>query len=234
LFYYLIFYNEGELNNLTKALMYIPKQFKQNDPQTLITLIDNYPLAVLVGTNSEGFEANHIPLYAVQTNAGDYVLKGHIARANEIWGTIGDHSKVLVIFQGPQCYISPNAYPTKKEHGKAVPTWNYVSVHINGAITFVHDAQWKMDMLNHLTNQLESQEATPWQVSDAPKEFIEKQLAGIIGIEIKINSIEGKWKLSQNQPEKNQVGVIKHLTGSTRFNAKEMTEWMQTLNSTSE
>lgn len=207
--------------------MFIPKKFEQNDESQLIELVSNYPFAALVCTSHSGLEATHIPLYLVEMPEGKQVLKGHIARANTLWEIVEKQSSVLVIFQGPQSYVSPNFYPTKKEHGKAVPTWNYVSVHIKGEISFINDAEWKLDMLARLTDKLEAEEASPWKVSDAPKDYIEKQLGGIVGIEIMVNSIEGQWKLSQNQPAQNQAGVIEGLAESLRYGAGTMSDLMK-------
>lgn len=209
--------------------MYIPRKFKQDDESQLIELISSYPFAILVCNSLSGFEATHIPLYLVEIPEGNQVLKGHIAKANTLWKIVEKQSSVLVIFQGPQSYISPNYYPTKKEHGKAVPTWNYVSVHIKGEISFINDAEWKLEMLTYLSDKLEVEEASPWKVSDAPKDYIEKQLGGIVGIEITVNSLEGQWKLSQNQPANNQTGVIEGLSESSRFNASTMSEFMKNL-----
>lgn len=204
--------------------MYIPKKFIQEDKAQLKSLIKNYPLAALVSTNINGLEASHIPLQLIESKDTNWKLMGHIARANPLWKTIEDQSKVLVIFQGPQSYISPNWYPTKREHGKVVPTWNYAAIHITGVLTFIHDTKWKMDMLNRLTNQMESDQPKSWKMSDAPGDFIEKQLNAIVGIEILVSHAEGKWKLSQNQPEENQKGVIHGLSNSHKSGERLMAE----------
>jgi len=209
--------------------MFIPKKFIQKDEEKLSELISEHPFAALVGTGLSGLESSLIPFYLVEMADGNHVLRGHIARANSLWKNLEDQSSVLVIFQGPQCYISPNYYPTKQEHGKAVPTWNYVSVHVKGNISFVNDPEWKLDMLKRLTDKFESEETSPWKVSDAPKEFIEDQLGGIVGIEIAVISMEGQWKLSQNQPARNQKGVIDGLSESTRFDARTMSSLMKNI-----
>ena len=211
--------------------MHISKAFEQTDTSALITCITNNPFATVICNGTKGIEAHHIPLHLVENGKDSLLLKGHIARANKLWKTIEDNTNSLVIFQGPHSYISPNLYPTKQEHGKAVPTWNYISIHIRGNISFIHDSKWKLDMLNQLTNSLEAKEKAPWQVADAPRDYIEKQLGGIVGLEITINSIEGQWKLSQNQPAENQAGVIKGLAESTRFDYKIMSELVKNANS---
>jgi transcriptional regulator len=204
--------------------MYTPKKFKQSDELELVKLIADYPFATLVCVTEYGIEANHIPFLLSQNKNNGHQLKGHIARVNPLWKTVCDSSSVLAIFHGPQSYISPGFYPTKKEHGKVVPTWNYMTVHVKGEITFIHDAEWKLKMLSDLTNALEIDESSPWKVSDAPEGYIEKQLGGIVGLEIDINSLEGQWKLSQNQPANNRFGVIKGLSESQRFGACEMSK----------
>ena len=124
---------------------------------------------------------------------------------------VKEGSEILLIFNGPNCYISPNYYPTKKETGKAVPTWNYVVVHVKGRISFIHDEKWVYSMIDSLTSIHESNQDIPWSMADAPETFIKKMLPAIVGIEISIDSIEGQWKLSQNQPQANKLGVVKGL-----------------------
>ncbi|MGH1542038.1 MAG: FMN-binding negative transcriptional regulator [Arenicella sp.] len=204
--------------------MYIPKKFRQDNQSQLVELIKDRPFATLVCTTSAGLEANHIPLLITATPENNYRLKGHIAKANPLWKTVDNNSSVLVIFHGSQSYISPSFYPTKKEHGKVVPTWNYMSVHVKGNITFISESDWKLQMLTELTDHLENDEPSPWKVTDAPDVYIEKQLGGIVGIEITVESLEGQWKLSQNQPANNQMGVVDGLSTSGRFGACEMSK----------
>ena len=198
--------------------MYIPKHFQQDDIDVLKKLINEYPLATIVINGHNGLNASHIPFYLNADSSGKTLLQGHIAKANSLWQECEDDAQVICIFHGPQTYISPNWYETKKEHGKVVPTWNYISVHAHGTLRLIHDANWKLAQINHLTRQSESEQTVPWSVSDAPPEFIEKLLPAIVGIEIAVEKLEGQWKLSQNQPEKNQSGVIKGLTSSGKYN----------------
>jgi transcriptional regulator len=191
--------------------MYTPKNFEQSDPDQLKALITNYPLATLITYSETGLEANHIP-FLLNSSADTDVLQGHFAKSNQLWKTLKDQSEVLVIFHGPNTYISPNYYPTKQDTGKVVPTWNYVTVHVKGVMSYIHDDDCNMDLVTNLTNQHESEQAIPWTVSDAPKDFTKKMLSGIVGIEITILSMQGKWKLSQNQPEQNQRGVVTGLS----------------------
>lgn len=186
--------------------MYIPKHFEQSDRQALHDLVREYPLATLVVNTDSGLSANHIPLRIHMDQDNGLLLKGHIALANPLWKAqlIG---QALAIFQGPDSYISPNWYPTKQEHGKVVPTWNYTAVHATGELRFIDDAGWKLAFLKKLTNDQESSQEKPWAVTDAPKKFTEKLLSAIVGLELAVTELYGKWKASQNQPEQNQVGV---------------------------
>jgi len=133
---------------------------------------------------------------------------------------------VLAIFHGPNGYVSPNYYPTKQEHGKVVPTWNYVAVHVRGELAFIHEDEWKLEMLNKLTAQHESQQKNPWSVKDAPREFTQSLLGAIVGFEIKVTAMEGKWKAGQNQPNKNRQGTIDGLSVSPNQADKKMAQVM--------
>ncbi|MEH6650174.1 MAG: FMN-binding negative transcriptional regulator [Motiliproteus sp.] len=194
--------------------MHIPKRFQQNDTVQLEGLIRDYPFATLVTQSQSGIDAHHLPVILTERQ-DNKILQAHIAKTNPIWKTTQDNCEVLVIFNGPNCYISPNHYPTKIETGKAVPTWNYVTVHVKGVISFTHDEDWLLAMVENLTAQHESSQATPWSTSDAPKGYIQKMLAAIVGLEIEITAITGQWKLSQNQPEKNRLGVVAGLSSET-------------------
>ena len=207
--------------------MYNPSPFKQQDDQQLKSFIAQYPLATLVSMNSSGLEANHIPLYFVEDESAKPLLRGHIAKANPLWKEVADKSQVLMIFQGPQSYISPNWYPSKKEHGKVVPTWNYAAVHLSGEISFISDNAWKLDMLNTLTNKSERHQPAPWKVADAPEGYVERQMIGIVGIEISLSSMQGKWKMSQNKSDSDHQGVIDGLLESQEPNAGETADFMK-------
>lgn len=186
--------------------MHIPKHFQQDNSEHLKSIILEHPFATLVSHSEQGLEATHLPFILNTVNNQD-VLQGHIAKANPLWENLSEHSDVLIVFNGPNCYISPNHYPTKKEHGKAVPTWNYVAVHVKGKLSFIHDESWNLAMLEKLTHQHEATQESPWSLSDAPEAYIQKMMPAIVGLEICITSITGQWKVSQNQPEKNQRGV---------------------------
>lgn len=199
--------------------MYIPKRFLEDDIDKLKGMMANYSFATLITHNELGIEANHMPLILNKSDQRD-VLQGHIAKANPLWKSIKDKSEVLIIFNGPNCYISPNYYPTKQENGKVVPTWNYVSVHVKGIVSFIYDEQWILTMLKDLTNQYEVNQPVPWSLSDAPQAYIDKMLSAIVGLEIDILSITGKWKVSQDKTEVNQKGIIKGLSQEADSNAQ--------------
>ena len=203
--------------------MHIPKKFQQNDSEQFADIIQQYPFGSLITHSDAGIEANHIPFILSQSNGKD-VLQGHIAKVNPLWENINDNDEVLVIFHGPNCYVSPNYYPTKKQTGKAVPTWNYIVVHVRGRISFKRDDLWNLTMINQLTAQHEAEQPIPWSTADAPEPYIQKMLPAIIGIEIEISSIMGQWKLSQNQPEKNQIGVVEGLSHVDDANSQKIAE----------
>ena len=184
--------------------MYLPAHFAEDRVEVLQALMREHPFATLVSKAGDGLVADHLPL---QLSADGTRLLGHVARANPLWKTAVGQD-VLVIFQGPQAYISPSWYPSKREHGKAVPTWNYVVVHARGRLSTIEDPQGLRSLLDDLVNRHEGELAEPWQVSDAPPDYIEKMLSAIVGIEIGISSLAGKWKTSQNQPAANRAGVV--------------------------
>lgn len=201
--------------------MFTSSKFEQSDPQKVFDLIARYPLATLVTHSEQGINGEPIPLI-LQDSENDRLLQGHIAKASPMWQTVADSSNVLAIFNGPNCYISPNYYPSKVENGKAVPTWNYVQVQATGTISFTHDKTWVYGLLERLTKQLEAQQTTPWSLTDAPETYIERMLSAVVGIEITIDSLVGKWKTSQNQSFKNRTGVIQSLSQSNNSNSREM------------
>lgn len=201
--------------------MHIANTFKQDDQLQLQAIMVKYPFASLVSYSESGLEVNHLPLY-LDTSHDKAVLQGHIAKANPLWKNLKPDSEALVVFQGPNAYISPNFYPTKKQNGRAVPTWNYVAVHVKGEIQMRFDNAFKLNMLHNLTFQQEQKQPKPWSIYDAPPEYIERMLPAIIGIEIQITSMQGQWKLSQNQPEINKQGVAAGLSKSQRNDVLEM------------
>jgi transcriptional regulator len=193
--------------------LYIPSQFEELRADVLYELIRTHPLATLVTYSSNGLNANHIPLYLSEEPMTGRTLRGHIARANPLFSEISKNIEALAIFNGPESYITPSWYATKKETGKVVPTWNYAVVHVSGVLRAIDDESWLEGQLNHLTSQNESVFSEPWAISDAPPDYVKKLLAAIVGIEMTVRDIRGKWKVSQNQPDINQAGVVLGLLG---------------------
>ncbi|MBI3478989.1 MAG: FMN-binding negative transcriptional regulator [Nitrosomonadales bacterium] len=202
--------------------MYTPKFFEEPRIDVMHQLMMARPLATLVTLASSGLAANHIPLHLADTPAPLGTLRGHVARANPLWSDFAKDIEVLAIFHGPDSYITPNWYPTKHETGKVVPTWNYAVVHAHGTLRVIDDAVWVRAQLEALTDHHEAGFTKPWAVSDAPREFTEKLIASIVGIEIIISKLSGKWKVSQNQPALNQAGVIAGLSNSELRDAEAM------------
>ena len=198
--------------------MYLPAHFSEDRVEVLHALMREHPFATLVSKADDSLVADHLPL---QLSTDGTRLLGHVARANPLWKT-ATMQEVLVIFQGPQAYVSPSWYPGKHEHGKAVPTWNYVVVHARGQLTTIEDPQGLRALLDDLVDRHEGEFAAPWRVSDAPPDYIEKMLSAIVGIEIGIASLAGKWKTSQNQPEANRAGVVSGLRARGTDNANGM------------
>lgn len=202
--------------------MYIPEQFTESSIEAMHQFIREKPLATLVTMTSQGLNANHIPLHLVAEPASYGMLRGHVARANPIWRDYQAGIEALAIFHGPDAYITPSWYATKKETGKVVPTWNYAVVHAHGALRVIDDALWVREQLEALTNHNEAQFPEPWAVSDAPREFTEKLIEAIVGIEITITRLSGKWKVSQNQPPRNQASVVEGLSQNGTSDANAM------------
>jgi transcriptional regulator len=204
--------------------MYVPKYFEVTDVHVLHELIHDYPLATLITTSVHGLNANHIPMHLAATPEPYGTLIGHVAKANPILEDIYGEKQSLAIFHGPNSYITPSWYETKKEHGKVVPTWNYVVVHVYGKLRVVDNPEWLRVQLETLTDQNESQFSAPWAVSDAPVEFTEKLFESIVGIEMKITKLIGKWKVSQNQPPQNRESIIEGLNKDKQLGSSKMAE----------
>lgn len=188
--------------------MYRPKQFQEDRIDVLQDLIHACPFATLITTGEAGPEANHIPfLLAPGTDGGLGTLRAHVAKPNPVWSTDGDGANVLVVFQGPHHYVTPSWYPSKAAHGKVVPTWNYMIVHARGTMRAVQDADWLLAHVSALTDRQEAGRKAPWAVDDAPAEYLDKMIGGIVGLEIAVTSLEGKWKMSQNRNAADRAGV---------------------------
>jgi transcriptional regulator len=191
--------------------MYLPVHFQERRVEVLHGLIRTHPFAALIALTAEGLEANHIPFEIDSVPAPFGTLRGHVARANGIWRHGATDSDVLVIFQGPDAYVTPSWYATKSEAGKVVPTWNYAVVHAHGPLRVIEDPSWLRRLVIRLTERHESGRPDPWNVSDAPEDFVEKQLRAIVGLEIPIRRLVGKWKVSQNRVGADRRGVVQGL-----------------------
>lgn len=210
--------------------MYIPKHFAEPRVDVLHQLIRTRPLSTLVTLSSSGLNANHVPLHLSPEPSPFGTLRGHVARANPIWNDINDKIEVLAIFHGPDVYVTPSWYPTKAETGKVVPTWNYAVAHAYGTLRVVDDPTWLRGHLVELTAHNEASFSEPWQLDDAPPDFIEKLIGAVVGIEIVITRLVGKWKTSQNQPTQNQGGVVRGLRASGVSDAIEMAALVESIN----
>lgn len=196
--------------------MYIPSHFLETDPEKISQFIKTHPLGLLVANVDGDLIGNHLPFMAPAGNIAVGVkLISHTAKANPIWKVGETQQKVLLVFSGYETYISPSSYATKKETHKVVPTYNYLSVHINGTLSAIQDEEGKHRIVNILTDQMESRRKDPWAVTDAPKDYIETMLANIVGVELLIEKIEAKWKISQNRPAKDRQGVIDDLRSNS-------------------
>ncbi|UUP19349.1 FMN-binding negative transcriptional regulator [Nitratireductor thuwali] len=191
--------------------MYQPPHFKETRPEILHGLIRAHPLGLLVCNGPQGPIANPIPFLLDTPEGQPAVLRAHLSKANPAWRVMGEQpdTPVLVVFQGPQAYVTPSWYETKKQTGKVVPTWNYAIVQVRGPAEIIDDRDWLRAQIEALTGRHESGRAAAWQVGDAPENFIEAQMKGIIGLRIKVEAIEGKWKVSQNRPVEDRAGVAK-------------------------
>ncbi len=185
--------------------MYRPPHFQPRSETDALKAIEAWPLATLV---TDGLAATHLPMLL----QGD-VLTGHIARANPHWQQAPDGALALAVFQGPSAYVSPGFLATKAEHGRVVPTYNYVAVHVHGRIAWIDDAKVKRQIVRELTDRFEATERKSWSIDDAPEDFIEAMLHGIVGVRLHIERIESQFKLSQNRTEDDRSGIELGLDG---------------------
>lgn len=188
--------------------MHIPSAFRQDDIDAMHGLMRSHPLGMLISQGPGGLVASPIPFVIYGDEAGQGILRAHIARANPHWKELADASECLVVFQGEHGYVTPSWYAGKAEHHKAVPTWNYIAVHAWGRPCITEDAAWLHRQLGDLTHSQEKRRLQPWSLSDAPEDYIAGMTRAIVGLEIAITRLEGKWKLSQNRPEPDRAGVI--------------------------
>ena len=205
--------------------MYLPKHFQVDDLQVLAQLITQYPLATLVGNLDGHLEVNHLPL---MLSADGKKLHGHIARTNPLV-KVGEQANrgVTAIFHGPNAYITPAWYPSKQETGKVVPTWNYAVVHAEGKFSLINDPNWVRQHVSQMTNIHEPTYQSNWKLADAPEDYVQMMLQAIIGVEIEVSSLVGKFKLSQNRSPSEYAGVIDNLQKSPEENLQAMLRLMR-------
>ena len=186
--------------------MHCPKAFEENRPAVLLALIQQYPLATIISHSQQGLEVNVVPVL-VKQEEGKIVLRGHMAKNNAQLQALAHSETVLWVFHGPNAYVSPAWYPSKQLHGKVVPTWNYMLVEAQGQVKVFTEADELLHLVTDMTNEHEQQRASPWQVDDAPAQYVQSHLRGIVGIEMEVSQLRGKFKLSQNRSDEDQYGV---------------------------
>ena len=187
--------------------MYRPQHFREDRIEALQAFIARHPLATLVTLADGRPEANHVPVLLDRARGTLGTLRGHVARANPLWRTTADDSEVLALFHGADAYVSPSAYPSKHDDGRVVPTWNYAVVHARGRIRWVHDGNELHGLVSSLTDRQEAARAAPWAVSDAPAGYVAAMLKAIVGFEIELGELQGKFKASQNRTDADRAGV---------------------------
>ncbi len=210
--------------------MYLPAFFREDRVDVLHAMMRARPLSTLVTTVQSGLTANHLPVETALDPAPHGTLRGHIARANPLWKEYRAGAEALAIFQGPQSYISPSFYPSKRHTGEVVPTWNYAVVHAHGTLRFIEDAAWLRALVTRLTDAHEASRAQPWQVSDAPEAYLQKQLSLIVGFELCIAKLTGKWKVSQNHGAANRRGVVEGLRSRRDADSHEVADILAAFN----
>ena len=193
--------------------MYNPPHFQEHRQDVLWSAIRDIQFAALVSPTPAGIEVSHVPMSLTEVG-GQVYLESHVARGNGHWKAIADGAASVAIFQGPQAYVSPSWYPSKKEHGKVVPTWAYIAVHAHGRLEAIHDEDWLHSHLNSLTDANEARQPEPWQVADAPETFIGSLSRGIVGLRLAVATMEGKWKINQNKADDDRRGTALGLDNS--------------------
>ena len=203
--------------------MYLPAHFDEKRLEVLHAFVTAHPFGLLVTEGADGPVANGVPFVLDPDGAGGLgTLRAHVARSNPVWRDAAPGNRALVVFQGPQGYVSPGWYPSKAEHGKVVPTWNYIMVQARGTLRAVDDAAWLRAFVTRLTERHEAPRAQPWAVADAPADFVETMLRAIVGIEIELTALTGKWKVSQNRSAADRDGTVHGLEAIGDDNARRL------------
>jgi transcriptional regulator len=208
--------------------MYQPPHFREDRLEIQHALIRAHSLGLLVTHGKTGLIANPIPFILDEAASPYGTLRAHLSRANPQWRDFDQNTEALIVFQGTETYITPSWYEAKREHGKVVPTWNYAIVQAHGLMRTRDDAAWLMEQVTAMTSAHEATRQEPWAVNDAPPDFLAAQIKGIVGIEIEISRIEGKWKVSQNRSEADRQGVAAGLRASGIEGVQKMAEWVET------
>ncbi|HEY0747127.1 MAG TPA: FMN-binding negative transcriptional regulator [Steroidobacteraceae bacterium] len=211
--------------------MYLPTQFNETRIDVLRALMRARPLCTLVTTVESGLVANHLPVQTLDEPAPFGSIRGHIARANLLWREYRSGTEALAIFQGPHVYISPSFYPSKATTGEVVPTWDYAVVHATGTLRFIEDHEWLRSFVAGLTRVHERSRDQPWKIEDAPAAYIDKMLGLIVGFEFSIESLNGKWKVSQNRTLVDRQGVIQNLQEADDADSREIADMLASRNS---
>jgi len=206
--------------------MYVPPAFREHDLAVLHAMMRDVRLANLVTATAEGLVATPLPLFLVPQEGAYGTLYGHVARANPQW-RLAPSGDAMALFTGKDAYVTPSWYASKAEHGKVVPTWNYIAVHAYGPVEFFEDPDRLLDVVTRLTNLHEEERPRAWGVDDAPEAFIRAQLRGIVGLRLPIARIDGKRKMSQNRSAEDRAGVAAGLAASDRASDRELAEEMR-------
>ena len=202
--------------------MYNPRWFKEERLEVLQEEVNRLSFGTIITVTKSGLLASHVPMLVDKSRGERGTVFGHVARGNTQWRDSPKGSQGLAIFLGPDAYISPSWYVTKKEMGKVVPTWNYVAIHVRGPVTFFEETERIREIVTRLTEHHEANSRKPWQITDAPVDYIKDELKMIVGFEMPIEMIEGKWKMSQNRPEEDRKNVVTQLQARDRLRDEEV------------
>ena len=195
--------------------MYIPNQFREDRRPVLVEAMRDIRFASMVTADGTDHHASHVPVL-IREEEGRLTLEAHVARPNPHWRVLEPPRPTLAIFQGPQAYVSPSFYASKREHGKVVPTWNYVIVEARGTLEAISDSEWLLAHLTALTDASERERDKPWALADAPGDYIQTLSRAIVGVRMTVDSLEGSWKLIQHKPQADRRGTIAELAASSR------------------
>lgn len=206
--------------------MYTESFYREESVTVLHDVMQQVGLVSLITMGRDGIDATHVPVIVDVDDGDKGTIHGHLFRGNTQWKNVNDQFPALVIFSGPEAYVSPSWYKTKEENPNVVPTWNYASIHAYGKIKFYEDSDRLLSMIAKLTEKHEAHRDQPWAVTDAPDEYIQKLLRGIVGFEIPIDRLEGKFKMSQNKTEEDRLGVIRGLQNDPAKQAGEVADFM--------